>query len=97
MSRLSCERKFMLIVTEAATLRLAEKLTGKNAADDVAMRFERRDGGWQLRLDTPAPDDVAIEHAGRTVLVLAPDAAQRLSGRTLDAQDTPAGSRLYFR
>ncbi len=87
----------MLMVTEAAGVRLAQKLVRKRAGDDVAMRFLRKRRGWKLRLDTPGPDDVAYAHEGRTVLVLKPHVAQRLADRTLDARDTPAGSRLYLR
>ena len=87
----------MLIVTEAASIRLAAKLTGKRAGDDVAMRFVRKRRRWKLRPDKPGPEDVAFAYEGRTVLVLQPQVAQRLTDRTLDARDTPAGSRLYLR
>jgi len=87
----------MFAVTEAAAVRLAQKLTRKQTGDAVAMRFVRRQRGWNLRPDTPGPDDVAVVHEGRTVLVLAPDAAGLLAERTLDARDTPTGSRLYLR
>ncbi len=87
----------MFVVTEAAAMRLAEKLTVRQTGDAVAMRFVRRQGGWKLRPDTPGPKDVAVVHEGRTVLVLDPDAAGLLAKRTLDARDTPAGSRLYLR
>jgi hypothetical protein len=87
----------MLAVTEVAAVRLAQKLTRKQTGDAFAMRFVRRRRGWNLRPDTPGPNDVAVVHEGRTVLVLAPDVARSLAERTLDARDTPAGSRLYLR
>jgi hypothetical protein len=87
----------MFIVTEAARIRLVEKLARKRAGDNVAMRFVRRRQGWSLRPDAPASNDVAFVHEGRTVLVLDPRVAHRLADRTLDAQDTPAGSRLRLR
>lgn len=87
----------MFIVTEAACIRLVEKLARKRTGDNVAMRFVRKRQRWSLRPDTPAPNDVAFAHEGRTVLVLDPQVAQRLADRTLDAQDTPAGSRLRLR
>jgi hypothetical protein len=87
----------MFTVTEAAGLRLAQKLTYKHAADDMAMRFERKSRKWKLRLDLPSPDDLAVAHEGRTVLVLDPEMADRLTDRTLDARATPAGARLYLR
>lgn len=85
----------MLIVTEAARIRLAAKLVRKRVGDDVALRFVRKRRGWRLRPDTPGPEDVAFAYEGRTVLVLQPQVAQRLADRTLDARDTPVGSRLY--
>lgn len=87
----------MFNVTVAAATRLAEKLTTKQAGDEIAMRFVRREHGWNLRPDTPAPDDVAVAHEGRTVLVFDAAAAELLAQRTLDARDTPSGSRLYLR
>ncbi len=87
----------MFVVTEAAAVRLAQKLVGKGTADDVALRFIRKHRGWKLRPDTPAPGDVAVAHQGRTVLVLDSQVAQLLAERTLDTRDTPAGSRLYLR
>jgi hypothetical protein len=87
----------MFTVTQAAGIRLAQKLTKKQAGEEETMRFVRKPHGWTLRLDTPGPDDVAVAHEGRTVLVLDPQAADLLADRTLDAEDTPAGSRLYLR
>jgi hypothetical protein len=87
----------MLIVTEAASIRLAAELTRKRVGDDVAMRFVRKQRGWQLRPDTPAPDDVAFAYDGRTVLVLGSQAAQLLVDCILDTRDTPAGPRLQLR
>ncbi|MHC4063867.1 MAG: hypothetical protein ACYSUI_05125 [Planctomycetota bacterium] len=87
----------MFLVTEAARIRLVEKLARTRAGDNVAMRFVRRRQGWSLRPDAPVSNDLAFAHEGRTVLVLDPQAAQRLADRTLDAQETPAGSRLRLR
>jgi hypothetical protein len=87
----------MLIVTEAASIRLAAKLTRKRVGDDVAMRFVRKQRGWRLRPDKPEPEDVAFAYDGRTVLVLGPQVAQQLTDRTLDARKTPAGPRLRLR
>ena len=87
----------MLIVTEAAGIRLAAKLARRRVGDDVAMRFLRKRRGWKLRPDKPAAEDVAFAHDGRTVLVLGPQVAQQLADRTLDARKTPAGPRLQLR
>ena len=89
----------MLVVTEAASIRLAAKLTRKQVGDDVAMRFLRKRRGWKLRPDKPMPEDVTFAHDGRTVLVLVlgPQVAQQLAARTLNARKTPAGPRLQLR
>ncbi len=87
----------MFAVTQAAAVRLAQKLTRKQTGVTFAMRFVRKPRGWNLRPDTPGPNDVAVVHEGRTVLVFDPDVARSLAERTLDARDTPAGSRLYLR
>lgn len=60
----------MLTVTNSALDRLHRRLARKEAADGVALRFSRRDGGWSLRMDEAAAGDTAIDHDGRTVLLL---------------------------
>ena len=87
----------MLTVTMAARERLSSKLTHKKAADDVAMRFTRREGGWRLRLDRARPDDTAFTHDGRNVLLLDEKVSQAMANITLDAKTTEAGSRLTLR
>jgi Fe-S cluster assembly iron-binding protein IscA len=87
----------MFDVTRTAVDRLAEKLDDRNVEDDVTMRFVRRPGGWQLRLDRAKTGDVVFAREGRTVLVIDTEAARRLTNRTLDAKVGSEGTRLFLR
>lgn len=84
----------MLTVTTAARSRLLSKLQGQNADEDVAMRFTRRKTGWKLGLDRAKPNDKAITHEGRVLLVLDADVAKAMAALTLDARPTEHGTRL---
>lgn len=84
----------MLDVTKAALEQMAQRLARKGTANEAALRFKRREGGWTLCLDRESPGDTAFRHAGRTVLVLAADVAQAMADMTLDARETGPRSRL---
>jgi hypothetical protein len=84
----------MFTVTEAALDRLSQKLVRKKAADDMALRFMRRTGGWKLRLDRMRPADTMFTHGSRKVLLLDETVARAMSKLTLDVKDTAAGPRL---
>jgi hypothetical protein len=60
----------MLTVTKTALDRLSHRLARKEAADGVALRFTRREGGWTLCLDHESAGDTAFTHDGRKVLLL---------------------------
>lgn len=87
----------MLTVTLGARVRLKFKLARKKAADDLAMRFTRKTGGWKLRLDRERPADTAISHEGRVVLLLDKTVSQAMKDMTLDVRTTGAGPRLMLR
>jgi hypothetical protein len=87
----------MFVMTETAGMRLAKKLDEQRANDDVAMRFVRKPRGWKLCPEKPASGDVRFAHGDRTVLVLDAEAAKLLGDRTLDAKESPTGSKLYLR
>ncbi len=87
----------MLTVTPAARECLLSRLGRKRAADDVAMRFMRREGGWRLRLDRAGPDDTAFAHEGRDVLLLDEAVSMAMTDMTLDVRATEAGPRLKLR
>ncbi len=87
----------MLTVTAAARDRLLSKLGRKKAADDVAMRFTRREGGWRLGLDRAGPDDAAFTRGGRNVLLLDEAVSKAMANMKLDVRATKAGPRLKLR
>ena len=87
----------MFTVTEAALDRLTRKLARKKAADEQAMRFAEKEGGWRLRLDCQGPDDTVFAHRGRNVLLLDQAVALAMTNKTLDARNTEAGPRLTLR
>lgn len=87
----------MLAVTKPALERLSRRLTRKGAADGMALRFTRREGGWKLHLDHESPGDTAFSHDGRTVLVLDANVSKAMAEMTLDARERGQGSRLKLR
>jgi len=87
----------MLNVTKSALDRLSDRLLRREVAEDVALRFTRRDGRWKLGQDQERPGDVKFAHEGRNVLLLDESAAKSMTNMTLDVRDTDAGPRLRLR
>jgi len=87
----------MLNVTKTALDRLSHRLARRKAAQDVALRFTRREGGWKLGPDQERPGDVTFAHDGRNVLLLDKTAAQAMTNMTLDVRNTETGPRLRLR
>lgn len=89
----------MLTVTQAARVRLAEKLEGKQSAANRALRCVRHQtrAGWTFRLDKVVATDVAFAHDGRTVLVLDEKSSEMLRNKMLDIRETDEGPRLRLR
>jgi hypothetical protein len=87
----------MFTVTETALDRLTQKLVGKNAAVEMALRVLERKGIWRLRVDRPQPEDTVFAHHGREVLLMDKTVAQSLANNTLDTRSTPKGPRLTLR
>ncbi|GEM_PF-1253378 len=84
----------MLTVTPAACERLTRKLARKRAGEDEAMRFTRKPGGWKLSVDRAYPNDTAIVHDGKILLLLDEVVSRAMTDATLDVRDTVAGPRL---
>ena len=84
----------MLIVTEAAKAALAEMLVQQEATETDAARLAPDGEQYNLHLDTPGSEDETYEHAGRTVLILAPAVTQALDQMVLDASETEEGIGL---
>ena len=87
----------MLTVTEAATAHLHDMLEKSDAPDGLAIRVVPNEGSVALRLDEPQPEDQAIEHGGKTVLVLDQEVQQMLGERTLDVDQTEQGPALALK
>lgn len=87
----------MFVVTPAARVRLAAKLTHQKATDDEAMRFTRREGGWRLRLDRARPGDLTFTLEGRSLLLLDAAVSEAMADMKLGVRSTKAGFRLKLR
>lgn len=87
----------MLEVTEAARGRLLSKLVAKQAGEDEVWRFTRRKNGWKLLLDHANPNDTALTHEGRNVLLLDANVSRKMSKMTLDAPLVESSPRLTLR
>lgn len=89
----------MFVLTQAAGIRLADKLAKKSAGDDVAVRFVRRRKrrGWAVQYDKPSPSDATFVHEGRVVLVLDEASSRLLRNKMLDIRETDEGPRLRLR
>ena len=77
----------MLHVTEAASGYLNDVLDRINAPSDSAVRIVAVPGGLKTTIDEERSGDQHYDHEGRKVLLLDPEVADRLDGRTLDVGD----------
>jgi hypothetical protein len=84
----------MLNVTKRALDRLSRWLDREEAAENVAMRFTRREDRWKLDQDQARPGDLTFSHGGRNVLLLDAGAAAAMADLTLVVRNTDAGPRL---
>ena len=85
----------MLTVTEQAGARL-NQLLGEAGSESV-IRIVQRRRRMRMRRDHARPEDATFAYAGRIVLVLDENVAQRLTARTLDIRQTDTGPRLRLR
>jgi len=84
----------MLTVTPAASEHLANLIDESKGPEGLAVRLVVQEQGLALTPSEPKPDDTTFEHDGRTVLVVDPRAAEMLSERTIDIQQTEQGTGL---
>jgi hypothetical protein len=87
----------MFTVTHDARDRLLQKMLRRDAAEDEALRFLRRSGGWKLRLDRAHPADTTFAHKGRNVLLLDEVVAQAMKSMILETDNTAIGPQLRLR
>ncbi|QDU40471.1 hypothetical protein Mal4_48280 [Maioricimonas rarisocia] len=85
----------MLTISQPAYDRLSELLADR--PNDVAVRIVLREGRARIRPGRQREGDQAIEHEGRTVLLLDKRAARKLDHRTLGIRETEKGPRLKLR
>lgn len=81
-------------ITTAAFSRLKSKLRGQPTGTAVRIAF--RDGQVTFRPDTKQEGDLVFAHRGRSMLLVASEAADRVASRTLGVVETTAGQRLRF-
>jgi Fe-S cluster assembly iron-binding protein IscA len=84
----------MFKISNAAAVRLAEKLEQMEAPHEKVVRFCVDSEGLHLRLSKKRPGDTQFAHEGKTVLVVDDNLFQRLASRTLDVKQTETGDRL---
>jgi Fe-S cluster assembly iron-binding protein IscA len=87
----------MLCITEAAGTRLEQLLTTAQVPEEASVRLVNEGGDLKLAFDRPRAEDTALDHNGRTVLVVDPSVAQLLDAQTLDILQTPEGSKLVLK
>ena len=87
----------MLTVTEPALHRLSRRLARRKAAEGMALRFVRREGGWKLCVDHESAGDTTFTHEGKKVLLLDEDVAKAMADLTLDSrpESKKLGLKLY--
>jgi len=86
----------MITLTDAAKEYLADTLKSFEEREQAIECFRlTRDDNNRVALvaGTSTPDDVAIEHEQATILVLDPDLAHDLKGRTLDVVEVGEGQK----
>lgn len=89
---------FMLKVTPAASVRLAEMLVEVMAPEDGAVRFVVQDDACiNMEPGIPGPHDTTFSHDGKIVLVLDEAAVDVTREMVLDVADDGDGRRLSLK
>ena len=87
----------MLTVTESAKQLLKEILLDQADDPEMGLRLSvRPPGHFGVSLDREAEGDQVVEHEGAKVLLVAPEIAPLLDGKTFDVQDTAEGPKLVI-
>jgi Fe-S cluster assembly iron-binding protein IscA len=86
----------MINVTDKAAEVLHRSLEENEESDDDMFRIEMTDEGIGLALGAEREGDQLIQHDQRAVLAIEHDLAQALDGASIDAVETPDGTRLVF-
>ncbi len=85
----------MLTVTDKAAQHLRETLSREEKrAPGEAFRIVKTEKGHRLTLDEAKEGDQVFEHEGENYLLLDTEVGEALSSATMDAQESPEGTRL---
>ena len=87
----------MLNVTDKATAALRATLNESADDEQHCLRMEQSREGLALRIDERREGDQVVSDAGGDVLVVEPTISDALDGATLDAEDSPDGTRLILK
>jgi hypothetical protein len=77
----------MFTVSEAAGAMLAQLLTSQKAPEDTAIRLVSEGAGIAMVPDTKGEGDTALDHEGRTILLLDDQMSALLTEVALDVVD----------
>ena len=87
----------MIEVTQRAKQELKKLLHTKVDNPQARLRLTATEKGQLgLNIDIEKQDDQVVEHEGSKVLVVEDGLAAKLSGVTIDVQDTPEGPQLVI-
>ncbi len=85
----------MLTVTDKAAQHVRETLSREEeSAPRAAFRIVNTEKGYGFALDEAKEGDQIFEHEGENYLLLDTELGETLSSATLDAQESPEGTRL---
>ncbi len=86
----------MVNVSDKAAAALHETLQQNESDTTEVLRFTETEEGYALTLGEQRDGDELVRHADRVVLAIEPELSEAFDGATIDAVDTPEGTRLIF-
>ena len=87
----------MLTVTESARQHLKNMLLAHSEDPEIGLRLTvEPPRQFGMVLDREGVDDQIVEYEGAKVLLVAPELVTLLDEVTIDAQDTPEGTKLVI-
>jgi Fe-S cluster assembly iron-binding protein IscA len=85
----------MVEVTNNAANLLLTSIQASSLEDDQCLRLVHQpEVGYALAVDSAQKDDEVHDTEGRTVLLVAPDVAEKLEEAVIDVEQGPEGPRL---
>ncbi len=86
----------MLTVTDKSAQHLRETLSREEESAPGAFRIVKTEEGYRFTLDEAKEGDHVFEHEGENYLLLDTEVGEALSNATMDAQESPEGTRLIL-